>query len=124
MHEMALTRRILAAALEEAAREGIARIGALEVGISPFSGIDAEEVGLCFELASRGTPAERAALTVREMALQGRCRACGADVTISNPRATCACGSADLELAPLQDWRLVAVEVAHSGDPESRPRSG
>jgi hydrogenase nickel incorporation protein HypA/HybF len=111
MHEMGVTRRMLAAALERAAREKMERVGAVRVEISPLSGIDAEEVCLCFEAASRDTPAEGARFAAGEMALEGRCRACGAAVAVTSPDAACACGSSDFELAPMQDWRLVAVEA-------------
>ena len=117
MHEMGVTQRILAAALERATTQGLDRVGAVRVEISPFSGIDADEVRLCFEQASRGTPAQGASLAVSEMALDARCRACGAQVTVSSPHAACACGSVDLELPPLQDWRLVAVEADSSPSP-------
>jgi len=111
MHEMGLTRRMLAAALEQAERDHIAHIGAVEIEISPVSGIEADEVRGCFEIARAGTAAEGAALTVQDMALKARCRACGAEVAVSGPSDACACGSVDLEIAPMPDWRLVAVEA-------------
>ena len=111
MHQMGVTKRILAAALEQAAQRGLERIGAVAVEINPFSGIDGDEVRECFVVASQGTPAQGAALAAREMAFSGRCRACGAKVAVTGPDVRCACGSADLELAPMQDWRLVAVEA-------------
>ena len=64
MHEMAVARRLVAEALERMRDDGGGRVTDVDVVLGAAAQLSAESVRQHFELAARGTPAERAALHV------------------------------------------------------------
>ncbi|HYD58154.1 MAG TPA: hydrogenase maturation nickel metallochaperone HypA [Burkholderiales bacterium] len=65
MHELGISRNIVAIAGEAAAGRPIRRI-TLEIG--RLSGVMPHALEFCFDLAAEGTPAARAVLEIRETA--------------------------------------------------------
>jgi hydrogenase nickel incorporation protein HypA/HybF len=64
MHEMAIARRLVAEALDRMEGDGASRVMDVEVVLGSAARLSAGAVREHFELAARGTPAERAALHV------------------------------------------------------------
>lgn len=108
MHELALTRSVVALALEHA---GGARITRVVLEIGELSGVLADAVRFCFDVCARGTAAEGAILEVRAVPGRGRCRACGAEFPLDRPFGTCQCGNTDVELTAGTELRLRELEV-------------
>lgn len=108
MHELALTRSVVALALEHA---GGARITRVVLEIGELSGVLADAMRFCFDVCTRGTAAEGAILEVRAVPGRGRCRSCGAEFPLDRPFGTCPCGSTDVELTAGTELRLRELEV-------------
>jgi hydrogenase nickel incorporation protein HypA/HybF len=85
MHELSLTRNIVAKVIQVT----------LEVG--KLNAVTPDAIRFGFELATRGTLLEGARLEIIEIPGLGRCRACGQKVSMNQLIERCPCGSADLE---------------------------
>ena len=64
MHELAIARRLVAEALQRMEAEGGDRVATVEAVLGATGQLSAESVRQHFELAARGTPAERAVFHV------------------------------------------------------------
>jgi hydrogenase nickel incorporation protein HypA/HybF len=94
MHELSITRNIVAIVSERANGAKVARV-TLEVG--KLSAVIPDAIRFCFDVVAQGTVLEGARLEVIEVPGRGRCRVCGLDVELRQLVERCACGSADLE---------------------------
>lgn len=109
MHELSITQSIVSTVIE---RMRGAQIKRVKVEIGKLSGIVADSVQFCFEMAAVGTTLEGAHLEIVEPLGKGRCRDCGAEFDTVEPLPLCDCGSADIELLGGQELRIREVEVA------------
>jgi hydrogenase nickel incorporation protein HypA/HybF len=89
VHELSITRNIVAIAVEHARGARVLRV-TLEIG--QLSAVMPEAVRFCFGVVSRGTLVEGATLEIIEVPGQGRCKACAAEVVLEQPLGRCACG--------------------------------
>ncbi|MCS6845077.1 MAG: hydrogenase maturation nickel metallochaperone HypA [Caldilineales bacterium] len=79
MHELAITQSVLDIAVGQAQRHGARRITAVNLVVGELTGYVPDSIQFYFDLLSRGTPAEAAALNVRRVPTQVRCRQCRAE---------------------------------------------
>jgi hydrogenase nickel incorporation protein HypA/HybF len=86
MHELGITRSVVAIVGERAQGQKVLRV-TLQVG--RLSGLLAESVRFCFDICSRGTPLEGAALLIVETEGRGLCSACGAESVMTAPLGRC-----------------------------------
>jgi hydrogenase nickel incorporation protein HypA/HybF len=114
MHELAVTRNIVAIVAEQAQGRRVRRVR-LEIG--KLSGVMADAVRFCFDAVAQGTVLEGARLEIDEPSGRARCRACG-DVfeqdTIFTP---CTCAARDYE--PLGGEELTVLECEVDDDIEA-----
>ena len=112
MHEAALARRILAAALEGAGRSGAARIRVVRGWVAETEALSAESLALHFQAHAIGTAAEGAALEMRLIHLDAKCAACGRTYATDHHVPACpTCGSMDASLVGEPGIRLETLEV-------------
>lgn len=109
MHELPITQSIVDAVLDRA--EG-ARVLTVRLEIGALSGVEADSVRFCFDVVTRGTPAEGAELVIEQQPGTGQCGGCGARPPLSSFLDTCTCGSADLTILSGQQLRIRDMEVA------------
>ncbi len=109
MHELAITESVVAGVCEAV---GGARVVRVVLHIGRLSAVVPDSIRFCFDIASRGTPLENAALEIVETPGRAKCRRCGAEVPLQNLLGSCDCGSVDLEILSGQELLLKAVEVA------------
>jgi hydrogenase nickel incorporation protein HypA/HybF len=86
MHELSVTRSVIAIVSEKAAGQRVTRIR-LEIG--RLSAILPEAVRFCFDVCARGTLLEGAALEIIEIPGQGRCSECGSESSMARPFGRC-----------------------------------
>ena len=110
MHELGITRHIVALCAEHAQGATVRRV---RVQIGQLSVVMPDAVRFCFEVCARGTPLEGAALEIVEVPGRGRCRACGDELALAEPFGCCPCGSVDLELVAGEELMVQEMEVAH-----------
>lgn len=107
MHELAITESLVAAVLEQIDGD----IKAVTVVIGRLSGVVPDSVRFCFDVCTRGTRLEGAALEILEPAGRVTCRVCGVDGEITDGIELCGCGSADLDVVGGRELSIKHVEV-------------
>jgi hydrogenase nickel incorporation protein HypA/HybF len=108
MHELALVGRVVAAV---ASRVRPARVARVRLQIGKLAGVLPETVEFCFAICTRGTALDGAALEINEVRGRGRCRHCGADVTMETFLDPCRCGSLEIDVVGGKELRIETVEV-------------
>lgn len=112
MHEMAIAEGILSIALEYAEKEGALKISEIGLLLGEMSGVVTESLTFGFEMLSKGTPAEGAVLSIREIPLMGRCTKCGREVHVEHYDFWCpACRDGVLEIVSGREMQVEYLEV-------------
>jgi hydrogenase nickel incorporation protein HypA/HybF len=109
MHELAITEGVVEAVT---ARLPDARITCVQLEIGALSGVVADSVRFCFDLATEGTNLDGARLEISESPGRCRCRTCGSDFEPDWPILLCPCGSSDISMLSGQDLKIISVQVA------------
>lgn len=110
MHELGITRNVVAIVAEQAQGRAVSRV-VLQVG--RLSGVLPDAIRFCFDLCARGTVLEGAALQIVETPGRGLCEACGASPTLDAPRGRCPdCGQPTLRLASGDELKIIEMETA------------
>ena len=108
MHELSITRNIVAIVGEAAAGRPVRRI-TLEIG--KLSGVMADAVRFCFDVVAEGTALQGAILEIREPEGRARCRECAAEFTIATLWAACRCGSRELDRLQGEELLVKTMEL-------------
>jgi hydrogenase nickel incorporation protein HypA/HybF len=109
MHELSITRSIVAIVSEKAEGRAVLRVK-LEVG--RLSGMLPDAIRFCFDVCTRGTPLQDAALEIVDVGGLGRCSGCGAEHALNMPLGRCpSCGEPSLAIVAGQDLRIKEMEV-------------
>jgi hydrogenase nickel incorporation protein HypA/HybF len=109
MHELAIAEGVVGAVTERLPGTQIACVR-LEIGV--LSGVVADSLRFCFDLATEGTALEGALLEISEPAARCECRACGEGFTPDGPIVLCPCGSADVTVVSGQQLLITSVKAA------------
>ena len=88
MHELSITRGIVAICDEQARGRRVTRV---RLHIGKLSGVEVEAVRFCFDLCAEGTALEGAALDVDHIDGRGRCQECDEIVPLDTLLAICPC---------------------------------
>jgi hydrogenase nickel incorporation protein HypA/HybF len=82
----------------------------LEVG--RLSGVSADSLRFCIELAASGTGVAGAELVIDEPPGEAHCATCGEDFLVDDLVLLCRCGSSDVRVLRGEELRILSVEVA------------
>jgi hydrogenase nickel incorporation protein HypA/HybF len=109
MHEMSITRSVVAIVSERAVGQKITRIR-LEIGA--LSAVMPDAIRFCFGVCSADTPAAGAELQIVEIPGLGCCNECGAEVPLETLVGRCPrCGTSSLRLIAGQELNIKEIEV-------------
>ena len=108
MHELGITRNIVAI-VEEAAKGRKVRRVHLEVG--KLSGILAPAIAFCFDVVCKESALEGAALSIHEVEGRARCRACERELETPTLFTACGCGSRDLVRLAGEELKITTMEL-------------
>lgn len=112
MHELSVCQNMLAQVSEVATRHRARGVTGIRVQIGPLSGVEPRLLAQAFPLASAGTIAEGAALTLEELPVRVQCETCGRESEASANRLTCgACGDWHTRLIGGDEMLLASVEL-------------
>ena len=109
MHELAITRNIVAIVGDAAQGRRVTRV-TLEVG--KLSGVMAEAIAFCFEIVAAGTPLAGARLDIREIEGRARCRDCGEEFVADTLFSPCPCGSRRCDRLAGEELNIKSMELA------------
>jgi hydrogenase nickel incorporation protein HypA/HybF len=109
MHELAIAEGLVDAVTDRLPGDRIALVR-LEIGA--LSGVVADSLRFCFDLATEGTALEGAVLEISEPPAACECRTCGAGFSPDGPIVLCPCGSADVTVVSGQQLLITSVKVA------------
>lgn len=109
MHELSITRSIVALCSERA--DG-ARVSRVTVELGRLTCVSAHALEFCYELCTADTPLAGSELVVVEIPGRAHCRACGAETQPDDLTAPCRCGSHDLEYTSGEELRVKEMEIA------------
>jgi hydrogenase nickel incorporation protein HypA/HybF len=108
MHELGITRNIVAIVSEHAAGARVQRV-VLEIG--QLSAILPESIRFCFDVCAQDTLVEGAELEIIEVPGMGRCQHCGTEMPLDQPFGICACGSTRITLIQGTELKIKAFET-------------
>lgn len=108
MHELGITRNVVAIVSDAARGRRVSRI-TLEVG--KLAGVMPDAIAFCFDTVAKGTPIEGAELEIREIEGVSRCRACGAEFATPTLYTPCACGSRSVERLSGEELNIKSMQL-------------
>lgn len=113
MHELSLVESILQIISEYAEKEGFSRVNMLHLTCGKLSSVDPMSLRFAFEVQSKGTCAEGAALELDVLPAVIRCLTCEKDVDIDRFEAQCpVCkGYEVLLVGGTEELRLIELDV-------------
>lgn len=107
MHELGITRNIVAIVSEHAGSRKVRRV-ALEVGA--LSGVMVDAIRFAFDAVASGTALDGATLEIREVAGRGRCRTCGAEFDTPTLFTPCSCGCRYVDRVSGEELKITEYE--------------
>ncbi len=112
MHEMSLTEGAVEILVEEARKQGFARVKTVWLEIGALSGVEPEAMTFCFDVVARGTLAEGATLEIVRTPGQGYCLDCEKTVALAERFGQCPeCGNYHVQMTGGDEMRVKELEV-------------
>lgn len=107
MHELGITRNIVAIVTDAAKGRPVRRV-TLEVGA--LSGVMPEAIAFCFDEVAHATLLEGAELEIRRIEGRARCAVCGTELRTETLFTPCVCGSRQLVRIAGEELKITTVE--------------
>ncbi|MEJ2423859.1 MAG: hydrogenase maturation nickel metallochaperone HypA [Candidatus Thiodiazotropha sp.] len=112
MHEMSLCESVIQILQDNAVSQGFKRVKTVWLEIGELSGVEVEAMRFGFEVVSRGTLADQAALEIIESPGTAWCMQCGKSVRVRQRFDACPeCGSYQLQINGGEEMRIKELEV-------------
>ena len=109
MHELAIAESVVETVTERLPGAKVTRVH-LEIGA--LSGVVADSIRFCFDLATEGTGLAGAQLDISEPPARCRCRSCDSEFVPDGPIVLCPCGSPDVAVLSGEQLKILSVSVA------------
>lgn len=117
MHELSVTEGLLNIITDQVKGTDVTRVYQVNLVIGDLASIVDESVQFYFDILSKGTVAEGAALSIDRVAPEFSCRACG---LISHGRSgtyrCIGCGGNDLQITKGEEFYIDTIEVESASD--------
>lgn len=122
MHELAVCQALITQVIEVARRNGATRVEAITLDVGPLSGVVPDLLNNAFSIASAGSVAEGAELTIEAAPVRVWCGDCRKESDATINRLICAhCGNWRTELRSGDELLLRSV-VLEDAEPEEAAR--
>ena len=108
MHELSITRNIVAIVAEAAAGRRVRRV-TLEIGA--LSGVMQEAIEFCFDIVAEGTVLAGAELEIRRIEGRAFCLECRSDFAAGTIFAPCPCGSRRVERRQGEELNIKTMDL-------------
>jgi hydrogenase nickel incorporation protein HypA/HybF len=112
MHEMSLCESVLQIMNEQARAQGFTRVRRVRLEVGALAGVELEAMRFGFEVVTRATLADGAALEIIELPGQAWCLGCSSPVTVERRYDPCPkCGGHQLQVTGGDELRIKDLEV-------------
>ncbi len=112
MHELSIVEGILDAVIPEVKKYKVERVLEIRLKVGAMSGIVPQCIHEYFQVASRGTIAEGAKITIEKIPVRIRCTDCGYDGPISLGKFRCPeCGGINFRVLSGNEYYVDSVEA-------------
>ncbi len=112
MHEMSLAEGVLQLVEETARREGAKRVKLVVLEIGRMSSVQPEALSFCFDVVTRNSVLEGAALEIVDVPGAGWCMQCAATVPMTELYGSCpTCGSYQVQPTGGTEMRVREIEI-------------
>lgn len=120
MHELAIIESLLESVSEkvqEVAADGDGhrgrerRVAVVRMEVGRLSCVAPAALRFCFDVCSRGTVMEGAALEIAEISGRAQCERCGGEFGITSYVDVCACGGMSLRVIAGEELRVKNLEI-------------
>lgn len=112
MHEMSLAEGVLQLVEETARREGAKRVKLVVLEIGRMSSVQPEALSFCFDVVTRNSVLEGAALEIVDVPGAGWCMQCAATVPMTELYGSCPnCGSYQVQPTGGTEMRVREIEI-------------
>jgi len=108
MHELSITRNIVAIVSEAAAGR---RVSCVRLQIGKLSAVMPDAVRFCFDVCAQGTVLEGARLEIDAIDGRGLCNECGTELALTQLAGHCICGSRDIRHLAGAELNVKEMEV-------------
>jgi hydrogenase nickel incorporation protein HypA/HybF len=112
MHELSITRNIVAIVGEAANGRRVSRV-TIEIG--KLSGVMADAIDFCFGIVAEGTALDGAALDIRLLDGRARCQDCATEFATETIFSRCPCGSRRVVRVQGDELKIKSMELEEAG---------
>ena len=112
MHEMSIALNILQIATENAAQENAKHINQVEIAVGRLSGVLADSLKFCFDVAKKDTLAMNAKLDIIDISGKGQCLSCESEFDIESLFSPCPnCGNISINILKGKELSIKSIIV-------------
>jgi hydrogenase nickel incorporation protein HypA/HybF len=112
MHEMSLAEGVMQLVEDTARREQAQRVKLVVLEIGRLSSVEPAALSFCFDVVTRGSMAEGAALEIVDVPGAGWCMQCAATVPMTELYGACpTCGSHQVQPTGGTEMRVKEIEI-------------
>jgi hydrogenase nickel incorporation protein HypA/HybF len=109
VHELAIAESVIETIT---ARTGERSVREIHLEVGRLSGVSAEALRFCFDLAAADTAANGATLVIDEPPGRAHCVTCGEEFVVEDPILLCGCGSSDVRILAGEELLILSVQVS------------
>ena len=122
MHELGIATSIFDIVRQYVPEGRAASVRRVHVRVGDLSGVMPEALEFCFSVAVEGTPYRSAILAIEQVPMRGRCKDCGAVLSMREPVFWCPdCHSPRVQMTSGRELDVSDVELEDPGEPEGSP---
>lgn len=112
MHELGLMQNIVDTVQDYARKNNVTKVVKVMLEVGQVSGVVPESLEFCFEVCTKQTVLEGAALEIERIAAVGKCKTCGEGFDLLTHSFSCPkCGGTDWEMISGRELIIKGMEV-------------
>lgn len=112
MHEFGIAQQMVSVALEQAQKNHAQRVTRLQIEMSRAADENQDSLLFYLDELTRGTPAEGAALEIKQVSGKAHCLSCGCAFESDEIPTPCPrCHSTRVVQQPVAEFKIVSIEI-------------
>lgn len=111
MHELSIAQSLLEIITDEAQKHSVERVKKIKLQVGDFAAVVPESLRFCFDLVSKDTVAEGAAIEIEHVGIVARCDKCDLSFDVRDQVFLCPrCGDPAIELVSGRELSILSIE--------------